>query len=262
MKKIVVIILTISLTTSLKGTEQLKDLIIVNNDTFYLNTFPLHGTGLELQYQDTTCFSTGLYRGYWAHWRLEHDSLFLIKVISGNFQCSDSDPSKHIVFDNRLFASWYSDQIKLPVGEKLYCYTCIYPLYERHKIIKLSNGIVVSEAIQSNIERVEYYDQQDKVEKIKESLTDTLGAFLATKINPTYWNDLDCDETYILYFSKNGSLKFVTTEEYLYREQKKCLKILKGAIKDLDLTNYILPEQDFTIQLEVWYLEGKFEIAR
>jgi hypothetical protein len=263
-QRFLLIMLGLILANTLKGTEQKKDLLIIEADTFFFEFSPLYGTGLDQQHRDTTCLSTGLYRGYWAHWTLENDSLFLIKVISGSYICSDSSISKHVVFNERLFASWHTGKVKVPLGEKIYCYMCIYPLYKAHNVITFKNGVVKSEIVKSNSKNVEYYDLLDKAQKIELSLIDTLGTFFSTQIKSSKWNRFDCDFSYILHLTSQGHLKFIKLEyDYdLTTEEKKCLRMLKRALNNFDFTIYQLPQQDFTVALDIFYYEDTFEIDR
>lgn len=264
MKQTILIILIILSSSVLKATEQRKDLLIVGSDTFLLKSSPLYGTGLDIQYRDTNCFSTGLYRGYWAHWILENDSLFLIKVYSGSFLCSDSNISKHIVFEDKLFAQWHSAKIEIPIGEELFCYTCIYPLYEKHKIMTFDNGIIISEVIQSNKGKVSHYDHQDKVAKIKEFLIDSLGAVLNPVVDSSAWNQLDCDWDYTLHFDRKGRLSDITLQgiSEILPEDEKCLANLKTALKGFNVSHLAIPKVPFEVTLEIWHLDGQFDIDR
>ena len=72
------------------GTAQLTDIFIYNQDTLFVYTNPLEEYfnkkgerkigKLELDY---SC--TALWRGYVATWKLERDSLFLVKIQTNYF---------------------------------------------------------------------------------------------------------------------------------------------------------------------------------
>ncbi|MCC5918915.1 MAG: hypothetical protein JJU02_16480 [Cryomorphaceae bacterium] len=265
MKKTALILLTLFCVYNLKATEQIKDIIIIESDTFFLRFSPLYDSGLEKQYQDKTCISSALHRGYWAHWKLENDSLFLIKVINGSFFCSNADHlAKHTVFEGRMFASWYSKKMSLPIGESRYCYSCYYPLYEKYWVIDYKNGVVISEIIQPNVDQLEYYENQDKIKKVKEFIVDSLGEYLDVVVDSSAWLNLDCDWTYIFHYNRKGRLKKVSIEdmEETDYEDEKCLAILKKAVKGFQLSHLALPKEPFTIRLDVWHFDGKFDIDR
>jgi len=239
-----------------------KDLLIVESDTFSLPAIALPG-GLYNYYKDTTCLSNAPNRDYQAHWKLENDSLFLIKIISKCYRRSDLNPSKYIVFEEKLFALWSSNKLKLPLGNELYCYTCYYPLYEEYKIIEFNKGVVISKVIKSNLEEVTYHLNQDKVEKVKGYLIDSLGQYLDSEIDSSVWYYLDCDFTYILFFDKKGRLYEVEYEDMkdIYPEDKKCLVVLKKALKKFRLSNFSLPDQNFGVQLDIWHFKPGFDIS-
>ena len=187
--------------------------------------------------------------------------------------CSDSNISKHIVFEEKLFADWYSAKVEIPIGEQIYCYTCIYPLYAKHKILTFNNGIVVDEVIQSNKEKVLYYDHLDKVAKIKESLIDSLGGVLDPLMDTITWYQLDCDLSYYTFhFDKKGRLTDITLEDVdevypedvgeVYPEEEKCLDTLKMALKGFNVSHLTLPKDPFEITLDISSYDGKFNIRR
>ena len=65
------------------ATEQEPDLLIVNNDTIYLKTFPLDSLNLtERPFGNTlqTAPSTACWRGYRAIWRIVDNKLYLEKI--------------------------------------------------------------------------------------------------------------------------------------------------------------------------------------
>ena len=181
--------------------------------------------------------------------------------------CSDSNISKHIVFEEKLFADWYSAKVEIPIGEQIYCYTCIYPLYAKHKILTFNNGIVIAEVIQSNREKVLYHDRQDKVVKITEFLIDSLGARLDPIIDSLLWNQLDCDFNildYTLHFDKKGRLSDIIPEDIdeKHPEVEKCLATLKTALEGFNVSHLTLPKDPFEITLDISSYDGKFNIRR
>lgn len=84
MKKILTFIFLISLTFSAFATEQETDLLIIENDTIYLKTFPLEKLELSKQpFGNTraTAPSTACWRGYRAIWKIINNKLYLEKII-------------------------------------------------------------------------------------------------------------------------------------------------------------------------------------
>jgi len=81
-----------NLTYSVFATEQESDLLIIGNDTIYLETFLLEKLNLEKRpfgNTRTTAPSTACWKGYRAIWKIIDKKLYLEKII----HC-DSDPEK------------------------------------------------------------------------------------------------------------------------------------------------------------------------
>jgi translation initiation factor IF-1 len=112
---------------NLKATEQVSDLLIIKNDTFFLKTFPLEKLLIEkrikkrpFKYNNDYGFPhTGCYRGYIATWKVIDDKLFLLKVekeddtnetldLSDYFKSIGYTPN---LIDGFVQADWYSDTL-------------------------------------------------------------------------------------------------------------------------------------------------------
>lgn len=122
MKSIAIILVTlISITVS--ATEQTLDRLIYKTDTIDISAYPLN-TLIEtyplikkklFHYSDTICKSTDCWRGYIGTWKIENNSLFLIKLTNG---CEDHTFNLNKVFSKRktqnrkVFANWYTGEIK------------------------------------------------------------------------------------------------------------------------------------------------------
>ncbi len=87
MKRILTFIFLVSLTFSAFATGQETDLLIIENDTIYLKTFPLEKLELEKRpFGNTraTAPSTACWRGYRAIWRIIDNKLYLEKIVRCN----------------------------------------------------------------------------------------------------------------------------------------------------------------------------------
>lgn len=69
------------------ATEQIPDLLVIGNETFYLKTFTLEQLRIKYKikvspfnYGDYQFFSTTCYRGYVATWKVIDDKLMLIEI--------------------------------------------------------------------------------------------------------------------------------------------------------------------------------------
>jgi hypothetical protein len=110
------------------ATSQISDWIIVGKDTTFTNCTPLEpyldkkgsrNIGGVFFEEEGSC--TGLWRGYVATWKLEHDSLFLIRVqinYCTREHRKDLDLQKEFG-TKRVFANWVTDTIDGGLGRIL-----------------------------------------------------------------------------------------------------------------------------------------------
>ena len=106
------------------STEQTPDLLIVDKDTFYLNSFPIDKLNFKENMNpfDTGLFvSTNCWRGYRAIWEIKDNKIILQKIQKCNTD-SIIDYSKVINFfklngytpkiiNGKIFADWYSAKL-------------------------------------------------------------------------------------------------------------------------------------------------------
>ena len=124
MKKIILTV-TISIITVLNGfsTEQIPDLLIIDNDTIYLKSFPLEKLEFKnppFKYGEYPFSSTACWRGYQAVWTIENDSLFLIAFIRDDSTKTRLDIEKYFRENNyeykkkdgKILADWYSANLE------------------------------------------------------------------------------------------------------------------------------------------------------
>ena len=101
------------------STEQISDILIIENDTVYLQTFPLDYLRVNVPllnyYEHPLCL-----RGYVATWQIIDDALTLNKVVILDsvgtqlniieyLENNDYNPK---IIDGFLIADWYSDTLK------------------------------------------------------------------------------------------------------------------------------------------------------
>ena len=91
--------------------------------------------------------STACYRGYIAIWEVKDDVLYLNSV-KGCYR---------LLGDLPIIAEWYTDTLKIPMGNKLHhdIGTPLADIYESEIHLKIENGRVMSSEI---IDRREEYD--------------------------------------------------------------------------------------------------------
>ncbi len=128
MKVIINLILSLIVFINLNATPQDSEILVYNNDTTWINYFPLE----KLRKVDQTIdknlnkyfewsVSTN-WRGYIGTWLIENDSLFLTSLET-DFSHEKIDLSK--IFDgsylcnNKVYAFWYSEKINTDWGDFL-----------------------------------------------------------------------------------------------------------------------------------------------
>jgi hypothetical protein len=102
--------------------------------------FSLTGTCPEFE---ITC--TALWRGYVGSWDIVDDRLYLIKI-NGSYK--DGSPvtlaSLFPEFPERVFAHWYSGELRIPEGKLLdYVHQGYGSTYERDIFLQVENGVVI-----------------------------------------------------------------------------------------------------------------------
>ena len=185
MKKTVLLstILSLSITFSF-ATEQFSDILIIENDTIFLKSFPLEELRLKekfkvspFEYYANIDFPhTGCYRGYVATWKVIDNKLFLIEIekvdstrqklnIEDYFNKNDYKPC---LVDGQIFADWYSDTLKQ------YGYFMYYFDSERYYLSKdylknpeKKNELIFNHGIltENNIPRIDSYLVGDTLTK-------------------------------------------------------------------------------------------------
>ena len=156
MKKILILIfiIVISLNYSF-ATEQISDLLIIENDTICLQTFPLEDLNFKIRpfkYGDYDFPHTACWRGYQAIWKIIDNKLFLIEInrvdsinerldLEKYFKRNDYEPE---IINGLIYANWFSADLEKYPG--LYVNkNCIYKSYnpkESKTIMKFDKGVL------------------------------------------------------------------------------------------------------------------------
>ncbi len=105
--------------------------------------------GIESPF-DVTC--SALWRGYVGEWEINEGRLYLLKI-DGSLR-SEQPASLEAFFPgfpDRVFAHWYSGQIRLPQGELLeYFHGGYGGTYAQDLLIDLEKGLVTQTAVRHN----------------------------------------------------------------------------------------------------------------
>ena len=139
-----------------KATGQAAEIIIIGQDTLAMLACPLgQDSLLSVQVEERLSkesMSTGLWRGYIGFWRLENSKLYLEKITeeipdsTGKYTLEEVDI--HGIFDaykenGRILASWFSDDIRVVDGERVYYNHMGFDRhYTTETIYTLKKGIV------------------------------------------------------------------------------------------------------------------------
>lgn len=95
---------------------------------------------------------TALWRGYVGSWEIVDDRLHLVQL-QGELE-NGSELSLATVFPaagDKVFADWYSGQIRIPDGERLkYVHGGFMSIHERDVLLDVVQGVVVTKQVRHN----------------------------------------------------------------------------------------------------------------
>lgn len=133
-------------------TAQFRDSIIYKGELNGIASEPFKSflkTRTDIKY-DRYC--SACWRGYIAKWEVIEDKLYLIGL--NEFQFGKEEPiikEKTYNFNdifpeqNKVFADWFSGDIKIQQGEDLNNRYGYVPIYEKEAILGVEKGVVVNE---------------------------------------------------------------------------------------------------------------------
>lgn len=101
-------------------TTQRKDTIIVKKKSYQLYGLPLAQYFEKFEHNISLLGgTTSLWRGYYAHWAIKKQKLFLINFWGENFLTQKEYNLKDL-FPNQVcvFASWYTGDLEIPITAK------------------------------------------------------------------------------------------------------------------------------------------------
>lgn len=155
-------------------TAQISEVLIYQNEKLAMCTEPLeyyfdkHGGRPDFEPPHTACE-----RGYRGIWEICDNKLFLIDLGNADLHFAHGGPklwdgtkvTLSSLFPNsgeKVFADWYTGQLRCPQGKRvIYVHFGHESKYERDFLIRIENGIVISEQTREN------FDAED-IRKIKE----------------------------------------------------------------------------------------------
>lgn len=135
-------------------TAQIPDVIVIGDEKLPLLTNPLdlyfRKSGRKSPFKAK---STGLWRGYVGHWKLEDGLLYLTEISGGPWfdpvqeEELEAEADVQDLFPDSqgpVAAVWFTGDLRIPRGELLeYVHLGYQSTYEEEEIIRIDNGKVV-----------------------------------------------------------------------------------------------------------------------
>ena len=150
-----------------RATAQESDLILVDGESYALNTNPLTPKLLAMGWKPPANLvrSSSNWRGYVAEWKIEQSQLVLVNVTVETMEGDDHSLRYSIREDlfpatPRVVAEWYSGALIIPDGEMVeYVHMGYGTSYDHYQVLRVSAGQVV-EHLQMTGEEFEAYRQK------------------------------------------------------------------------------------------------------
>lgn len=151
-------------------TAQLGEILLYKEEYFRIATEPLNQYLKNRTDISFISYSTACWRGYFGSWEIIDDKLYLIELnanIKGNIAI---ELSYLFPDENKVFANWFSGEIKVPQGEMLeYVHAGYGAIFEKDLILVVENGVLINEYVINN--SVEYYERLMKTKKLQRKET-------------------------------------------------------------------------------------------
>ena len=110
------------------------------------------------------------WRGYVGNWEIKDGKLYLIDLKFGFNEKEDLEMSDLFPGQLKVFADWYSGEIRIPTGEMLeYVHMGYESIYEKDIYLEFENGCLMSERIEDNRAKHRKYLEEQLKEKQKKS---------------------------------------------------------------------------------------------
>ncbi len=287
LRNIFVLILTIW-TTGLFASPQIPDYIIYGNDTIatynlilenYLQRQDTAKTDklFGLSFRNTASFTSSFncWRGYQAIYKIENDSLFLVNILdcdeleNGEINKVRSSEKIKAIFGHRfigerVFINWFIGSISFPLTNEVLRWDGVfYKIFEKEKVIAISNGLV------TKIEDVDNYIDDPK--RIDRRDVSKISDLLFKKLKRVKWKNInvfDCSNTYFITIDENGKISKVRTQyskEEIEKDSERnrfCTNTIFNALKSLEFEIIMDKGKPLSddIYLEIWIDDdGKIE---
>lgn len=168
--------------------------------------------------------------------------------------------------NDRVYINWFSGEMKFPLTNKVLRWDGVfYTIFEREKVISISNGDVVTIVdVENYVDDPQRIDRRDK---------DKISDILFKKLKKSKWKnkeDFDCSEEYEVTIDGNGNVSQVKMpyskeklEKYFEKnEYNFCINKVYNALKSLkfDIIKDKGKPIEESIFVEIWVEDnGKLE---
>ena len=140
-------------------TAQEKEALTFNGEVYHLATEPLRPY-LKLHNIKFDAWWTACWRGYVGKWVIENDKLYLValrgwikndSVDDTESKLSSVDMNFLFPGQDKVFAEWYTGEIRIPYGEMLQYYHIGYAsVYEKELFLEFENGFLIGKREKDN----------------------------------------------------------------------------------------------------------------
>ena len=127
-------------------TAQIRESLVFNGEKYYIASEPLYPYIVEhnLRFMAT---NTACWRGYRGSWTIEDNKLYLVELsgflLEGNNR-KNIDLKDIFPNQDKVFAEWFSGEIRIPYGEMLeYLHMGYMSVYEKEMFLKFESGVLV-----------------------------------------------------------------------------------------------------------------------
>lgn len=130
-------------------TLHVEEKIIINGEKYDLLSRPFEPF---LKVLDVKLIPFGSYcwRGYMGEWKIENNVLYLAKI-KLRYDPKDEKKITPLKFDDVIFqATWYTGELRVGVGEKVFYHHSYVPMYEKEMLIQVDQGLITNHHFKEN----------------------------------------------------------------------------------------------------------------
>ncbi len=132
-------------------TIQAGDILTYNGEKTTIATEPLKP---YLETRSDVGFiykTTALVRGYVGRWEIKSKKLYLVSLVGFIENNQQVDLNYLFPKQTKVFASWYSGDIRIPEGELLKKINLGYAsIFEKDRILTFKEGLLIGETVKDN----------------------------------------------------------------------------------------------------------------